>query len=78
MGEYAVFATKSLLVARHRSHMIDVTVLGSRPFQVVNLRDSLLPHEALAETLGVAHRRGASIRLMTNQVVADTVQVVGC
>ena len=78
LGEYAVFATESSRVGLHCSNVIDVSVFGGRTFQVVYLGDPLLTHETLAQSLGVTHCRGSYIRFVTDQVVADTVQVVGC
>ena len=78
MSEDAVLAAESLTVARHRSLVVDVSVLGSRPFQIVDLGDAFLPCETFAQALGVAHGRGACIGLVADQVVAHTVQIVSC
>ena len=73
MREYAIFSSKNSFISRRCRRMVNVSINGSYPLEVVNLGDSLYSLEVLCSALCVAHGRSEFVLLESDDIVADTV-----
>ena len=73
MRKYAVFSGKNSLVSRRCGRMVNVSINGSYPLEVVNLSNSLYSLEILCSALCVAHSRSEFVLLESDDIVADAV-----
>ena len=73
MRKDAIFSGKNSFISRRCRRMVNVSINGSYPLEVVNLGDSLYSLEVLCSALCVAHGRSEFVFLESDDIVADTV-----
>ena len=73
MRKNAIFSGKNSLISRRCRRMVNVSIDGSYPLEVVNLSNSLYSLEVLCSALCEAHRGSEFVFLERDDIVAHAV-----